>query len=165
VKYAILNKIGSANWVPTNHISTISNALGRLIFAIGTKLNFDYGRFMFEQIVKHASTNAVKLPIAFPSMICGIILSQQPGILSTSDIPSRRKPPLSVHYKLFVGSHVNDIVITSAVKKPASQGGLIAELKETCKELETGIRVAKARKEALEVLIDSLEQADRDNVG
>jgi hypothetical protein len=31
--------------------------------------------------------------------------------------------------------------------------------------LETGIRVAKARKEALEVLISSLEQGDMDNVG
>jgi hypothetical protein len=48
IKYAILHKIGSANWVPTNDISTISNALGRIIYAIGTKLNFDYGRFMFE---------------------------------------------------------------------------------------------------------------------
>ncbi|KAI5435627.1 hypothetical protein KIW84_022150 [Lathyrus oleraceus] len=35
-------------------------------------------------------------------------------------------------------------------------------MKETCKELETGIRVAKARKEALEVLISSLEQEEMD---
>jgi hypothetical protein len=53
----------------------------------------------------------------------------------------------------------------SAVKKPASKGGLIAELKETCRELDTWIRVAKARKKALEALIESLEQADRENVG
>jgi hypothetical protein len=90
VKYDILHKIGAANWVPTNHISIIANTLGRFIFAVGTKLNFDYGRFMFEQIIKHASTNAVKLPIAFPSMICGIILNQHPGILSSNDLPSRR---------------------------------------------------------------------------
>jgi len=120
---------------------------------------------MFEQIARHASTNAVKLPIAFPSIICGIILNQQPGILNRSDIPSRRKPPLSIHYKLFEGNHVNDIVMTSARKEPTSQGGLISQLKETCKELETGIGVAKARKEALEVLINSLEQGDMDNVG
>ncbi|XP_050877205.1 uncharacterized protein LOC127080965 [Lathyrus oleraceus] len=130
VKYAILHKIGSANWVPTNHISTISNALGKFIFVVGTKLKFDYGRFTFEQVVKHASTNALKLPIAFPSRICGIILSQHPGILSTNDLPSRRKPPLSVHYKLF-----------------------------------EGIRVATTRKEALEALIASLEQAERENIG
>ncbi|XP_050920145.1 uncharacterized protein LOC127137765 [Lathyrus oleraceus] len=94
VKYAILHKIVAANWVPTNHISIIANTLGRFIFAVGTKMNFDYGRFMFEQIIKHASTNAVKLPIDFPSMICGIILNQHPGILSSNDLPSRRKPSL-----------------------------------------------------------------------
>ncbi|XP_050909682.1 uncharacterized protein LOC127123514 [Lathyrus oleraceus] len=48
VKYDILHKIGVANWVPTNHISTIANTLGRFIFAVRTKVKFDYGRFMFE---------------------------------------------------------------------------------------------------------------------
>ncbi|XP_050877485.1 uncharacterized protein LOC127081258 [Lathyrus oleraceus] len=94
VKYAILHKIGAANWVPTNHISTIANTLGRFIFAVGTKMNFYYGRFMFEQIIKHASTNTFKLYIAFPSMICGIVLNQHPGVLSSNDLPSRRKPAL-----------------------------------------------------------------------
>ncbi|XP_050909205.1 uncharacterized protein LOC127122976 [Lathyrus oleraceus] len=141
VKYAILHKIGSANWIPTNHASTISINLGRIIHAIGTRL-----------------------PIAFPSLICGIILSQQPGILSTSDIPSRRKSPLSIHYKLFEGSHVND-VMTSAKREPASKGSLIDQLKETCKELDNGIRVAKARKEALEVLICSLEKEEVEKTG
>ncbi|XP_050877048.1 uncharacterized protein LOC127080797 [Lathyrus oleraceus] len=122
---------GAANWVPTNHIYTIANTFGRFIFAIGTKMNFDYARFMFEQVIKHASNNAVKLPIAFPSMICGIILSQHPGILSSNDLPSRRKPALLVHYKLFEGSHVEDIVMTSIMKKPASKFRTIAELKET----------------------------------
>ncbi|XP_050919609.1 uncharacterized protein LOC127137167 [Lathyrus oleraceus] len=31
VKYAILHKIGAANWVPTNHISTVANTLGSLL--------------------------------------------------------------------------------------------------------------------------------------
>ncbi|XP_050915923.1 uncharacterized protein LOC127131022 [Lathyrus oleraceus] len=101
IKYAILHKIGATNWVPTNHISTIANTLGRFIFVVGTKVKFDYGRFVFDQIIKHATTNAVKLPIAFPSMIYGIILNQPPGILCSNDLPSRRKPVLFVHYKLF----------------------------------------------------------------
>ncbi|XP_050915467.1 uncharacterized protein LOC127130519 [Lathyrus oleraceus] len=164
VKYGILHKIGAANWVPTNHISTIANTLGRFIFAIGTKVNFDYGRFMFEQIIKHVSTNVVKLPITFPSMICRIILNQYPGILCSTDIPSRRKPAMSVHYKLFEGSHVEDIVMTSTMKKPASKVGTIVELKETCKELGEGIRVATARKQSLEALIASLEQAESENI-
>ncbi|XP_050889962.1 uncharacterized protein LOC127095295 [Lathyrus oleraceus] len=147
VKDVILHKIGAANWVPTNHISTIANTLGRFIFSVGTKMNFDYGRFMFEQIIKHASTNTVKLPIAFPSMICGIILNQHPGILYSNELPSRRKPALSMHYKLFEGSHVEDIVMTSSMKKPTTKVGTIAELKETCKELCEGIRVATTRKQ------------------
>ncbi|XP_050895970.1 uncharacterized protein LOC127102665 [Lathyrus oleraceus] len=164
VKYAILHKIGAANWVPTNHISTIANTLRRFIFAVRTKVKFDYGNFMFDQIIKHATTNAIKLPIAFPSMICRIILNQHPGILCSNDLPSRRKPTLSVHYKLFEGSHVEDIVMTSSIKRPVSKLGEIAELKETCKELGEGIRVATARKQSLEALVASLEQDEGENV-
>ncbi|XP_050874865.1 uncharacterized protein LOC127078453 [Lathyrus oleraceus] len=164
VKYPILHKIRSANWVPTNHISTLSIALGRIIHAIGSRDNYDFGKFIFEQTIRHASTNAIKLPIAFTSIICGIILSQKPGILSTSDIPSRRKTPLSIHYKLFEGSHVKD-VMTSGRRESTTKGSLIDQLKETCKELEDGIRVVRARKEALEVLICSLEREDREKAG
>ncbi|XP_050895625.1 uncharacterized protein LOC127102276 [Lathyrus oleraceus] len=60
-------------------------------------------------------------------------------------------------------SHVKDIVMTSAVKKPASKGGLIVELKEVCKELDVGIRVAIARKESLDAMIASLEQVEGEN--
>ncbi|XP_050897534.1 uncharacterized protein LOC127104392 [Lathyrus oleraceus] len=164
IKYVILHKIGAANWVPTNHISTIANTLGRFIFVVGTKVKFDYGRYMFDQIIKHATTNAVKLPIAFLSMICGIILNQHHGILCSNDLPSRRKPALFVHYKLFEGSHVEDIVMTSAMRRSVSKVGAIAELKETWKELGEGIRVATARKQSLEALIESLEQAEGENV-
>ncbi|XP_050877020.1 uncharacterized protein LOC127080760 [Lathyrus oleraceus] len=164
VKYAILHKIGAANWVPTNHISTIANTLGRFIFVVGTKVKFDYGRFMFEQIIKHGSTNAVKLHIAFPYMICGIILNQHPGILCSNDLPSRRRPALFVHYKIFEGSHVEDIVMTSAMKRPTSKFGTIVELKKTCKELGEGIRIATTRKQSLEAFIASLEPAEGENI-
>ncbi|XP_050915695.1 uncharacterized protein LOC127130773 [Lathyrus oleraceus] len=97
-------------------------------------------KYMFDQIIKHATTNAIKLPIDFRSMICGIILNQHPVILCSNDLPSRRKPAMSVHYKLFEGSHVEDIVMTSSMRRPVSKVGAIAELKETCKELGEGIR-------------------------
>ncbi|XP_050877449.1 uncharacterized protein LOC127081209 [Lathyrus oleraceus] len=164
IKYVILHKIGVANWVPTHHISTIANTLGRFIFVVGTKVKFDCGRYMFDQIIKHATTNAIKLPIAFPSMICGIILNQHPGILCSNDLPSRRKPALSVHYKLFEGSHVEDIVLTSAMRRPILKVGAIVELKETRKELGVGIRVATTRKQSLGALIESLKKAKGENV-
>ncbi|XP_058745964.1 uncharacterized protein LOC131618824 [Vicia villosa] len=37
IKYAMLHKIGAANWVPTNHKSSISTVLGRFMYVVGTK--------------------------------------------------------------------------------------------------------------------------------
>ncbi|XP_050875956.1 uncharacterized protein LOC127079619 [Lathyrus oleraceus] len=75
-------------------------------------------------------------------------------------------------YKVYVrgrdnegaGSHVEDIVMTSTMKRPASKVGTIVELKETCKELGEGIRVATTIKPSLEALIASLEQAEGENI-
>ncbi|XP_057444768.1 uncharacterized protein LOC130737014 [Lotus japonicus] len=69
VKYAILNRIGAVNWVPTQHTSAISTILARLIYKIGTMAPIDFGTFVFEQTLKHAETCAVKLPVSFPSLI------------------------------------------------------------------------------------------------
>ena len=55
--------------------------------------------------------------------------------------------------------------MTSVRREPASQGNLIDQLRETCRELENGINVAKARKEALEVLICSLEKEEIEKAG
>ncbi|XP_058775245.1 uncharacterized protein LOC131649500 [Vicia villosa] len=121
VKYAILHRTGAANWVPTQHKSTVSAVLG---------------------------------PIAFPSLIYGIILNQFPNILNDKDSVCKRASPLLFHHKLFQGTHVLDIIITSAEtphgSSKASKSAIIAMLKETCKELE-------ARKLSLEKLTNSLE--------
>ena len=97
---------------------------------------FDYGSYIFYQTIKHANTCATKLPIAFPTLICGSILQQHPGILSTLDSRSKSGAPLSLHRKLFEGEHVPDIVSTSAgaENKTTSKGGMIIELTEVCKE-------------------------------
>ena len=47
VKYAILNKIGVVNWVPTNHTSTIATNLGKFLYSVGTKVDFDFGAYIF----------------------------------------------------------------------------------------------------------------------
>ncbi|XP_058767277.1 uncharacterized protein LOC131640943 [Vicia villosa] len=138
IKYAMLHKIEAANWVPTNHKSTISTVLGRFLYDVGTKAKFDYGTYIFDQTMKHARSFSVKGPIAFPSLLCGIIQTQYPNILNEHD----------------VGTHVPDIVMTSAETSKsgasASKAKVIAMLKETCKELE-------ARKISLEKMISTLE--------
>ncbi|XP_050878189.1 uncharacterized protein LOC127082007 [Lathyrus oleraceus] len=157
VKYAMLHKIGAANWVPTNHKSTVVVMLGKLIYAVGTKAKFDYGTYIFDQTMKHAGSFSVKGPIAFPSLICGIMLNQFPNILTENDFMKRRESPLAFNHKLFLGKHVRDIAMTtgetSSVCNQPGKAAVIAILRETCKELE-------ARKLTLENLIIKLEMSD-----
>ncbi|XP_050889543.1 uncharacterized protein LOC127094809 [Lathyrus oleraceus] len=157
VKYAMLHKIGAANWVPTNHKSTVAVMLGKFIYAVGTKAKFDYGTYIFDQTMKHAGSFSVKGPIAFPSLICGIVLNQFPNILTENDFVKRRESPLAFNHKLFLGKHVPDIAMTigetSSVCNQPGKAAVIAILRETCKELE-------ARKLTLENLIIKLEMSD-----
>ncbi|XP_058751064.1 uncharacterized protein LOC131624093 [Vicia villosa] len=157
VRYALLHKIGAANWVPTNHTSTIVVGLGRFIYAVGTKTKFDYGTYIFDQTMRHVGTSATKLPIAFPSLICGIILKQHPGILKSKDYVCKRESALSFHYKLLQRSDDMTSDGTSQPSKSVNKALLIAELKETCQELDN-------RKLKLEKLIQSLEQSTDDDL-
>ncbi|XP_058741398.1 uncharacterized protein LOC131613770 [Vicia villosa] len=157
VRYALLHKIGASNWVPTNHTSTIAVGLGRFIYAVGTKTKFDYGTYIFDQTMRHVGTSATKLPIAFPSQICGIILKQHPGILKSKDSVCKRESALSFHYKLLQRSDDKTSAGTSQPSKSVNKALLIAELKETCQELDN-------RKLKLEKLIHSLEQSTDDDL-
>ncbi|XP_058747213.1 uncharacterized protein LOC131620227 [Vicia villosa] len=157
VRYALLHKIGAANWVPTNHTSTIAVGLRRFIYAVGTKTKFDYGTYIFDQTMRHVGTSATKLPIAFPSLICGIILKQHPGILKSKDSVCKRESALSFHYKLLQRSDDMTSAGTSQPSKSVNKALLIAELKETCQELDN-------RKLKLEKLIQSLEQSTDDDL-
>ncbi|XP_058763423.1 uncharacterized protein LOC131636851 [Vicia villosa] len=159
IKYVMLHNIGAANWVPTNHKSTISIVLGRFIYVLGTKEKFDYGAYIFYQTMKLAGSFSIKGPISFPSLLCGVILDQYPNILNDHDVVCKRESPLAFHYKLFQGKHVPDIVMTSAETSKsgasASKTKVIAILKETCKELES-------RKISLEKMIRTLEMDENE---
>ncbi|XP_050914903.1 uncharacterized protein LOC127129826 [Lathyrus oleraceus] len=155
-------EIGAANWVPTNHKSTVVVMLGKFIYAVGTKANFDYGSYIFDQTLKHAGSFSVKGHIAFPSLIYGIVLNQFPNILTENDYVKKRDSPMSFNHKLFLGTHVPDIVMatgeTSRVSNQPGKVVVIAMLKETCRELE-------ARKLNLEKLISTLEMTEGDVLG
>ncbi|KAH1265417.1 hypothetical protein GmHk_01G001120 [Glycine max] len=165
VKYAILHRIGAANWVPTNHTSTVATGLGKFLYAVGTKSKFNFGNYIFYQTVKHSESFAVKLPIAFPTVLCGIMLSQHPNMLNYTDSVMKRESPLSLHYKLFEGTHVPDIVSTlgKAASGAVSKDALIAELKDTCKVLEATIKATTEKKMELERLIKRLSESGIDD--
>ncbi|XP_058726004.1 uncharacterized protein LOC131597317 [Vicia villosa] len=110
--------------------------------------------------MKHAGSFSVKGPISFPSLICGIILNQYSSILNENDSACKRESPLAFHYKLFQGTHVPDIVMTSTETSKSSSSSskaeVIAMLMETCKELDT-------RKVTIEKMISTLEMDENDD--
>ncbi|KAK2428114.1 hypothetical protein QL285_026652 [Trifolium repens] len=159
VKYAILNRIGTANWVPTTHTSDIATGLARFIYTVGTGTMFNYGAHIFEETVQHAKSWAVRMPIAYPSLICGIILTQHPTIITADDEVSKRESPLDFHPRLFEGTHAADIEITGpSVAAPTGSGSM--SRKEMIASLEAACRALDEKKKSLEQVIVALKQEE-----
>jgi len=147
--------------VPTNHTSTIAKGLGKFIYVVGTKKKFDFGSFVFDQTMKRVQSLAMKMHIAFPSIICGVILSQHRGILVSADVMSKRGSSL---YKLFARTHVPDIVVTSGKEVTSStyKEGIIDELKFMSKSLEESIKSSTRKKISVDKLIVALSSQKED---
>ncbi|KAK2435664.1 hypothetical protein QL285_020707 [Trifolium repens] len=159
VKYAILNMIGTANWVPTTHTSDIVTGLARFIYSVGTGTEFNYGAHIFDETVQHAKSWAIRMPIAFPSLICSIILAQHPSILTADDEVSKRESPLDFHPRLFEGTHAADIEITGpSVAAPAGSGSM--SRKEMIASLEAACKALDEKKKSLEQVIMALRQEE-----
>ncbi|PNX69195.1 envelope-like protein, partial [Trifolium pratense] len=102
------------------------------------------------------------MPIAFPTLICDIILSQHPDICTKSDVPVTRPSALTMDFRLLEGKHAADIAVAS-LKKPAAgmtKRQMIANLREVSKMLGE-------KKELVDGVIQSLEleQAQAEEVG
>jgi len=156
VKYAILNQIAAINWVSTTHSSDVATGLGKFIYLVGTKTKMNIGQYVFEQTIKHAKTDVVKCLIAFPTLLCGIMLEQHPSLIIVVDIPEKRESPLTLHPKLFSVNHVPNIVGTSGSVPAAgtmTKQEVITALKDTCVLLDE-------RKAQFELMIHSMEKVE-----
>ncbi|KAK2426527.1 hypothetical protein QL285_025188 [Trifolium repens] len=168
VKYAILNRIGTANWVPTTHTSDIATGLARFIYSVGTSSVFNYGAHIFDETVQHAKSWAVRMPIAFPSLICSIILAQHPTILSADDEVSKRESPLDFHPRLFEGKHAADIEFagpSSVAPSGVSAGSGSMSRKEMIASLEAACQALDEKKKSLEKVIVALKQEEEAEEG
>jgi hypothetical protein len=156
VKYVILNRIGAINWVPTTHTSTIATVLAKFIYAIGTGADADFGSLIFDQIVAHGKSWAVKLAIAFPSLICGIILFQHPNILLPEDKPCKRESPMTLSYKLFEGKHAADIMVPpKKVVPPGKVASSSMNRKAMIISMEATVKALDEQKIELEKVISA----------
>ncbi|KAK2392363.1 hypothetical protein QL285_065733 [Trifolium repens] len=166
VKYAILNRIGTANWVPTTHTSDIATGLARFIYSVGTRTMFNYGAHIFDETVQHGKSWAVRMPIAYPSLICGIILAQHPTILTADDEVSKRESPLDFHPKLFDGKHAADIEfsgpssVVGAGPSGVTAGPGSMNRKEMIASLEAACKALDEKKKSLEQVIMTLRQEE-----
>ncbi|KAK2417317.1 hypothetical protein QL285_039630 [Trifolium repens] len=166
VKYAILNRIGASNWVPTTHSSTIATSLAKFIYAIGTGANVDYGSLIFDQIVEHGKSWAMKLIISFPTIICGIILNQHPNILLPDDLPCKRESPLTLSYKLFDGKHAADITVPAKkVVAQDSEASTSMNRKAMILTMEATVRALDEQKSELEKVIAALKKKEAEEEG
>ncbi|XP_045803021.1 uncharacterized protein LOC123896707 [Trifolium pratense] len=150
--YAILNRIAAHNWVPTTHSSDVSRSLGKFIYAVGTKFPFDYGSYIFYETLTHAVSFAVEKPIAFPTLLCNIILEQHPDILTAADVTCVRPGKLVIEQRLIAETDAAAGVGPSVPKKTAklSRRQMIADLTETSRALA-------ARKLKIDRVIESLK--------
>ncbi|WJX66241.1 hypothetical protein P8452_50816 [Trifolium repens] len=166
VKYAILNRIGAANWVPTTHSSTIATNLAKFVYAVGTGANIDYGALIFDQIVEHGKSWAIKLVIGFPTLICDIILDQHPNILVPEDTPCKRESPMSLSYKLFEGKHVADIVLPPKKVVPQeSVASTSMNRKAMIITMEAAVKALDEQKTELARVILALKQEEAEEEG
>ncbi|KAK2436234.1 hypothetical protein QL285_021237 [Trifolium repens] len=164
VKYALLNRIGTVNWVPTTHTSDIATRLARFVYSVGTGTVFNYGAHIFDETVQHAKSWAVRMPIAYPSLICGIILTQHPNILTADDEVSKRESPLDFHPKLFEGKHAADNEIAGpSVAAPIGSDSM--SRKEMIVSLEAACQALDEKRKSLEKVIMALKQEEEAEEG
>ncbi|PNX61587.1 envelope-like protein, partial [Trifolium pratense] len=147
--------------VPTKHATNVATGLGHFIYALGTKVDYDYGSFIFDQTMKHIRSTAVKMPITFPSLLCGIILDQYPDIKVVTDTPKKRETAFTFHHKLFGDHNVADHVGTSADGAgPMTKVEIIAALKVQCQEIDQQKDELEERKKMFVKMIQGLEAED-----
>jgi hypothetical protein len=104
---------------------------------VGTKTPFNFGSYIFEQTLLHAKSTVTRLPIAFPTVLCGIILSQHPNIIRSSDVLCKREAPLTFDCRFLEGPHEVDIAVPSATPSGVSMSRrqMIADLQDVSKVL------------------------------
>ncbi|GAA0170952.1 hypothetical protein LIER_41053 [Lithospermum erythrorhizon] len=77
-----------------------------------SKLSVKYAvlhKFIFDQVVQHAQSQAVLEPIVYPSMLCSILESQKEDLLTAEDVEGLAPCFITISPKLMQGTHVADI--------------------------------------------------------
>lgn len=125
---------------------------------------------MFDQTMENADSFIVKLPITFPCLLIGIILSQYLEIIKPQEIPSKKFRPMTLDNKQFVGKRVQDIMVpqhqtqaaggSSALISKSTINNVLLELMEESKSLQDTITSSTIRKKKIDALISLIKKED-----
>ncbi|GAA0183962.1 hypothetical protein LIER_31285 [Lithospermum erythrorhizon] len=157
------HKVGVANMIPTTHSTSAFESLGRILYMISTGASFDLGRVLFDQTIEHAQSNAVLKPIAYPSIICSILLVQNEDILTADDNEDPPPGVITISPKLMEGTHVADVPLGPTADERASGSKIDATakmLRDEIKYLDGVMQSTIARKSVLEARLRSLDGED-----
>ncbi|GAA0171687.1 hypothetical protein LIER_41202 [Lithospermum erythrorhizon] len=163
VKYAVLHKVAVTCLIPTTHTTSIGEALAKVLYVLGSGDNLNVGQVIFYQIVDHARSNAVLKPIGYPSLICSLLKTQHPEVMTGINEDDVAPKSFSISHKLLSGTHVIDVPIPDGgVEKVVTgrQTAAVQILQDEIAYLDGVIQSSLTRKLMIEAKVKALMKAN-----
>ncbi|GAA0160571.1 hypothetical protein LIER_39061 [Lithospermum erythrorhizon] len=162
LKYDVLHKVSIANLVPTSNNTNVSEALGRMLYVMGSDQQLNIGKVIFDQMVDHFKTGFKLKPIGFSSLICSFLINQHLTMLKTEDDFWEDAKSLTIVDKLMKGKDVVDVKLnvadeTKVVPEGEAAAILIKAYEEEQQRLESEIQVNKVKESELQAKIQALK--------
>ena len=106
--------------------------LATFLFLIGTRQRFNLGCLLFDNILRHAESFALKLGIGYPSFIFGILKGQSSSLLLQTDSFSGPLCAIRQNPTLFTGPHRPDtLTMTGSVAAASTDDSTTLPTPET----------------------------------